>query len=124
MKVQAPFRHYHHFELWTPVVVDATATYVKDRDDVGTAIPSSGGYVYLLTKDPLDLGAQVRNLTDRGGAPVFNVAGSEYTMYVTTAEPSMDPYGFIVGWRHSLRRDLPKDVEAILERLVDGLNVT
>ena len=117
MKLTTGFKYNLPFELWTGAINPQTNSLVftKDSDRLGTIVQGAGG-INLVTADSLPLQAQVRNLLDSEGKPIFMLNGQPYVMYVNTSEPQFDPFMRIIGWRHRVTREMTKDsVQALLD---------
>lgn len=117
MRADLIFRFDATFDYYIPVISGETVTWTLNRTGEAFLIPGSGDSVALLTKESLGVGDQVRNVRDRDGNEVFVTNGTSYPMYVTAASPQMSPFGAIIGWKHTLRRDLPRDMSATFDAL-------
>lgn len=113
MITTGPFRLTFRFEHWTPIVgvdpLDPTGTnlkitgYNKADDSVGMVIPVQGGFS-LVTRQQMNIDDEVRNIRDRAGQVLTSVGGATYNMFVSAVEPVLNPFGVVVGYKHSLRR--------------------
>ena len=63
---------------------------------------------------------QVRNLRDRSGKEVFTVGDSPYPMYVVGLEPQLDAFSNVVAWKHTLRRDPPRDYDQFIQEVLNA----
>lgn len=121
MRIDLVFRFEFTFDRWGLFADDFGSEFrLVESGLKGMVIPQSGGMA-LITKEPLEIGQQVRNLVDRNGTSLLTVNGSAYPMYIHTSDPQLSPFSEVIGWKHSLRRDIPRNLEAILEGLVGGL---
>lgn len=119
MRVSTVFKYTAKFEYWTVIRnSDTTFSYVKDSDRTGLLVPS-GSTIHLTSDKQMVIGSQVRSLFDRSGVEVTKVVETSYPLYVHSAEPQMDPFGSVIGWRHSLRREPPRDMEQFLRDMVE-----
>lgn len=121
MKVDAVFKFTSTFDLYIPVVDGQAVNWVSIGEGIKCfLVPVSGGTVNLLTHEQLDVGSQVRNVVDRAGNEVFAIQDLSYPMYVHSASPQMSPFGIIIGWSHTLRRTLPRDVAGSLDDFISA----
>lgn len=120
MKVHLAFEFNFTFDTWAPLV-DGGLGVTWAYDTSATAlVTQQGGGMALVTLEPIVIGHQVRNLKDRVGNSILVVGGEEYPMYVNTSDPQFDPYSQLIGWKHSLRRDSPRDFRASLDALTNA----
>ncbi len=108
MKIDAMFVKAFTFENWTPVVDGTNVDYIKSSE-ADANISVTNGAIKLFTVSPLQVGSQVRNITDRNGTEVLVVNGSAYPVYVHSSDPQFNPFQELVGWRHDLRPQPPRD---------------
>lgn len=110
------------FTLYRPVVTNGVTTYqrVDSRNGMLSSVILTA--VALITKEQMPVGWVVREVTDVAGNPVFVLNGEPYDMYITKAEPVMNPQGVVVAWKHSLGNTVPRDVQAQLLAIAGGLN--
>ncbi len=120
MKVTTIFKYHFTFEYWTlRVLPNGETDYVKQDDRTGLFIP--GGTSYVTCDEPMGIPMQIRNVRDRNGRAMFEENGSPIPLYVVTSEPQLDPFSNVVAFKHSLRRNLPREYsELIAFALADG----
>lgn len=120
MKVNTYFKYNLPFESWVATASDSGAvSYQYGKDDLGIVMAGGAGSMYLVAEDQLPTYSQVRNLKDASGQDILEVNGTTYPMYVFDATPQFDPFSNIVGWRHTLRKNPPTN----LQDIVDGLDL-
>lgn len=117
MRTDMLFRFNFSFESWVAVLDGNNVDYVRAGSEMGTVV-SSAGAMTLSAKDQLPIGSQVRNLKDKKGTPILVLNGVEYPAYVHRAEPQFSPFSELIGWRHTLKREQPRD---LVKMVADGL---
>lgn len=124
MRIDTVFKYHFAFEYWILAAnTDGTTDYKKSYDANGMMIPGQANSLYLITKDQMQIPMQVRNLRDRSGAVVTAIGGQSYPMYVHAAEPQLDPFSNVIAWRHTLKREVPRDYTALIQDVVDRASV-
>lgn len=101
----------HTFEYWRPIIsIDGAGNesirFEFDSVKTGVLTPQAAGIAQLFTTEQLDIDGEIRSLTDSVGTSVFAMPTGdfEYVMFVATVDPIFDPFGKLVGYKHSLRR--------------------
>lgn len=89
----------------------------ESQNNHGLIIPGAQGGMYLMTRAPINLNRAIANVRDRAGTQAFVIDGEPYVMYVTDLLPQYDPFGFIVGYKHTLKKSLPREVDAAISSL-------
>jgi hypothetical protein len=116
MRTDTVFRFDNTFDVYTrvteqdPITGQNTISYTLLDSRKGLVLPAGQGLVYLATREPIELMSAIRHVQDRNGTTIFQVSGNPYDMYVTDANPQYDALGSVVGWRHTLARNIPKSV--------------
>ena len=119
MRLDAVFKLKFPFEYWTlRVKEDGSTEYTKKIDARGMYVPSASGGGSLICAQPLGQYMQVRNLRDAAGRSMFQSGGEDYPMYVTTSEPQLDPFSRVIAYRHSLRRELPREYSQFISEML------
>lgn len=117
MRIDTLFRFDNTFEVWEsvsqqdPITGQTTVEYVYTLTDKGLIIPMVGDSIILASRTAYPIRSKVRAVRDRNGIAIFTVNGTEYDMFITQAAPQYDGFGSIVGYRHTLRRTLPRIVD-------------
>lgn len=120
MRIDTAFEFNFRFDYWTPVINGESVTYQLQQGNVAGLVVGQNGGMAVVSKEPLGIGGQVRNLKDRRNNPVLVLNGIEYPMYVHTSDPQFSPYGELTAWRHLLRREPPRNALDLLETLVEA----
>lgn len=124
MRVTTGFKYNLPFESWVQQIItqggQQTAVWTKVKDEKGLLVQAGGG-INLVTAEPLPLNSQVRNLKDAAGKEIFVVDGETYPMYVISSDPQFDPFIRIIGWKHMLRRELPRDYMETISSIVGNI---
>lgn len=122
MRIDTVFKYHFPFEYWTLAAdMEGDTNYVLKSEGVGFMLPAGPNSLTLITQTQMAIPMQVRNIRDRSGNVVTQVDGAEYPMYVHSAEPVLDPFSNVVAWRHTLRRNPPRDFESLVDRLGVGI---
>lgn len=119
MRVNTIFKYHFTFEYWTlQTDTNGATVFAKADDRVGMYVPSGGQGGYLVCAEAMDTPMQVRNLRDRAGKQLFAVGDVSFPMYVTSAEPQLDPFSNVIAYRHTLRRELPREYSQFIEEVL------
>lgn len=119
MRLDTVIKFYFPFEYWVLTADNNGNTdYAFSYEAKGMMMPGQSQSLYLLTKDQMRIGMQVNNLRDRSGAVITQVGGEQYPMYIHSAEPQLDPFSNVIAWRHTLRRELPRDYARFIEEVL------
>lgn len=79
-------------------------TYFKDSD-IRFQLVSGDGNAVVFYKEPLRNNAQLRNVRDRNGRPIFEIEGVPYSMFLGTPQPVFSVFGTVQGYKHVLMRN-------------------
>lgn len=110
MRLNTIFKYHFSFEYWVLTAdLDGNTNYTLKSEGRGMVLPSGPGGLALITDEQLAIPMQVRSIRDRSDSLVTQVDGVGYPMYVTAAEPQLDPFSRVVAWKHTLRREPPRD---------------
>ena len=122
MRLDTVFKFKFTYEYWILGQNSSGQTvYVKKDDRTGMLLPGGQAGGAMISKDAMDVPMQIRNVRDASGNLVYQVGGVGFPMYVTTAEPQLDPFSNVIAYRHQLRRELPREYsEFISEVLQQG----
>lgn len=120
MRPDALFRFDTSFDVWEQInTLDSqgniVVTYEFLRSELGMFITNPSGNFTLATRAGIPLNYQVRSVVDRNGNLAFSSEGEDFPMYVTASTAQFDAYGSIIGWRHTLSRNIPASIREILE---------
>jgi hypothetical protein len=121
-KFDNTFDIYEQVQYQDPTTLELKISYVFLRSEIGLFIPGQSNLFYIATREGLPLSGAIRNAKDRNGTPIFQINGEQYDMYVIGAVPQYDPFGAVVGWRQTLSNKLPKDLDALYNRLQDAID--
>lgn len=107
-KFDTTFDVYEQVYTQDPISGEFVGTFVFLKSDRGILVPGTQGNVYLATREGIPIYAAIRNVADKNGIKPFSVTGTEYDMFVNEANAQYDALGSFVGWRHLIRRTLPR----------------
>lgn len=120
MRIDTVIKFHFPFEYWTlRVNTDGTTGYVKKAESKGMLIPGGSGGSSLVSREPMNVYMQVRNVRDRSGREIFTANGEAYPMYVTSSEPQLDTFSNVIGYRHQLRRELPREYSQFIAEVLE-----
>lgn len=120
MRMDTVIKFHFPFEYWTLTSdTSGNVDYALTSEHTGMMMPGSAGGLYLIAKDQMNIAMQVRNLRDRSGAVVTQTGGVQYPMYITAADPQLDPFSNVIAWRHTLKREAPRDYAKFIEEVIN-----
>lgn len=115
MRLDTIFKYHFSFEYWILTAdLDGSTNYTLKSEGRGMVLPAGPNSLTLIAPTQMSIPMQVRNLRDRSGNVVTQVDGTQYPMYVHAAEPVLDPFSNVIAWRHTLRRDPPREAADFL----------
>ena len=92
---------------------DTVVNYVFNRNSPCSAVQGPNG-LYLTARQKVERYSQIRNLLDPDG---ISMLASEW-VFVTDVFPQLDWTGRVVGWKHRLSPELPRDFKKEIQALV------
>lgn len=120
MKYLTAFKFRFTYDFYIPVVtVGQSIDYVFNHSGNGLVLPAGVGGINLVTTQQLQNGGAIDSLKDAAGNELLTANGVMYRMYVNSSTPELNE-SVIVGWKHALRREQPRDLLALLEQLANS----
>lgn len=118
MKFLTGFKFNFTFEVHAPVVNNGELTHEFSYSSTGLVLPSSVGGVGLVCAEQIPTAYVVKNLLDIDGSNLLTAGGSDYPVYVTNVSPEL-LHSKIVGWRHTLRPEAPRNYDELFASLME-----
>lgn len=121
MRVNTVFKNNYPFEYWI-LKSDTTGNvdYGLSKSSMGIVVPGGPNALYLIADEQMQIPMQIRNLRDPAGNVLTQVGGVAYPMYIHAAEPQFDPFGTLTAWKHTLRRELPRDFTNVVREIIEA----